>query len=531
MIAIPAMAQTTPIDDKNATITNTIGASGEGENQNGKGNANFTGGVWEVNGGGDDIWSTADGMTFVHTALEGDGNITARILEERGGHDDGWARSGIMIREDDTGAAMNAGVFFANDDVTTPRGRALHSHWRFEHEGATVWGGDTGPYTQDGRNPTDGAIGTRYFPLWMRVQRQGNVFTTFRSDDGKVWEQATRAQEIPNFPATARAGIFASAHGGEVFEMSKFDNVSIGKQVLRRGPPSLQAQAADGQVLLTWTGAPDATAYNIYRRLAEEKEFVKLTAEPVKETSYVDMAAVNGKAASYVVTGLVGTEETAGSLQVPATPAPAIKIANRDFFGHSIGTMAPGTQAVGGDGNLVITANGGGIVKSEWGGGRFDGFRYVATQLDGNATMTVQVASLTTTQGDRNNAHGDHINNGIGLMVREGLAPNARFGAVMATFGAGVRVRGRAEADMSADIAEDGTDADNTKLPLFLRIQRQGDVIRGFQSTDGTTFTQVGSDISLAGLKAPVYIGFAASNGFETFTATATIPANSIKIE
>jgi hypothetical protein len=262
LVALPAMAQTTPLTDANSKVTNTIGASGEGENNNGKGNASFTAGVWEVNGGGDDLWSTACGMTFVHTALEGDGNITARILDERGGSGDGWARSGVLIREDDTGPAMYAGVFFANDDSTMTRGRQLHSHWRFEREGPTVWGGDTGPSTQDGRNPTDGAIGLRYFPLWMRVQRQGNVFITLRSDDGKIWEQCTRAQEIPGFPATARAGIFSSSHGGTVFETAHFDNVTIGKQVLRPGPYGAYAQSADGQVLLTWTGAQGADAYN-----------------------------------------------------------------------------------------------------------------------------------------------------------------------------------------------------------------------------------------------------------------------------
>src|SRR5712691_12891779 len=101
-LTLPAMAQTV-LTDKNTKTTNVIGAGGAGTGNNGNGNAKFDSakGVWEVNGGGDDIWSTADGMTFVSTDLAGDGNITARILDEKGGSGDGWARDGVMIRESD----------------------------------------------------------------------------------------------------------------------------------------------------------------------------------------------------------------------------------------------------------------------------------------------------------------------------------------------------------------------------------------------------------------------------------------------
>src|SRR5439155_10554333 len=120
------------------------------------------------------IWNSADGMTFVSTALDGDGNVTARILDEKGGSGDGWMRSGVMIRESDEGNAKYTGIFTANEDSETPRGRQIHVHNRFETEGATVWGGDTGPWGPEGDRPaTDGGIGLRYFPLWLRTQRHG----------------------------------------------------------------------------------------------------------------------------------------------------------------------------------------------------------------------------------------------------------------------------------------------------------------------------------------------------------------------
>jgi hypothetical protein len=529
-LALPAMAAT-PLTADNTKLTNTIGSQGADTANNGQGNASFNAGtgVWEVNGGGEGLWTAAEGITLVTTALEGDGNITARLLDEKGGSGDGWMRSGVMIRESDAENAPVAGVFTANEDSETPRGRHIHSHWRYETDGDHVWGGSTGPWAPEGtRPPTDGGIGLRYFPLWLRVQRQGNTIITFRSDDGRLWEQTTQAQELV-LPATARAGLFVSSNTGDTLGTTHFDNVTIGPETLRPGPVLAQATSGDGQVLLTWQGAPSADAYNVYRRVDGETAYAKLTAEPVKQTSFTDASAPNGKVARYLVTGLVGTEETAASLQVAAEPGPPIAIGRGQFFTHNVDTKSAGsTQVTGGE--LVITASGAGIAHGDWGGG-FDAFRFVAARLEGNVTLTAQIKEPVTSNQDRNEGHGDHLNGGVGLMVRESLAPNARFGMVRATFANGVQLRGRSEASQAPDTAEDGTDVDTTVYPLFLRIQREGDVIRGFQSEDGTNFTQVGSDITLSGLQAPVYVGFAVSNGFEGFNLTTKIDAASIKLE
>jgi hypothetical protein len=392
-----------------------------------------------------------------------------------------------------------------------------------------VWGGSSGPWGPEGtRPPADGGIGLRYFPLYLRMQRQGNTITGFRSDDGRLWEMVTQPQEL-TLPATARAGLFVSSNGGEAFGTTHFDNVTIGPEVLRPGPISAQATAGDGQVLVSWRAAPSADGYNVYRRVDGEKEYTKLTATPVKETSFTDTGAVNGKSARYLVTGVVGTEETAASIHTVAEPSPTITIGRGQFFTQNVDTKSPGSTQVSGD-ELIITASGAGIAHGDWGGG-FDSFRFVAARLEGNVTLTAQIKEKVTSNQDRNEGHGDHLNGGVGLMVRESLATDARFGMVRATFENGVQLRGRTEATTAPEVAEDGTDNDTTAYPLYLRIQRQGDVIRGFQSSDGTTFTQVGSDITLSGLPGAVYVGFAVSNGFEGFSLTTKVAASSIKLE
>jgi hypothetical protein len=530
LLVRPSLAATALTGD-NTKVTNTIGGQGVDTANNGRGNASFdaSSGVWEVNGGGEGLWTSAEGITLVTTALEGNGNITARLLDEKGGSGDGWMRSGVMIRESDAENAVVAGIFTANEDSTTPRGRHIHGHYRYETDGAHVWGGETGPWAPEGvRPPTDGGIGLRYFPLYLRMQRQGNVITGLRSDDGQLWEMVTQPQEM-DIPAAARAGIFVSSNGGETFGTTHFDNVSVGPEVLRPGPILAQATAGDGQVLITWRAAPNADAYNVYRRLDGETSYTKLTAEPVKETSYTDTTAVNGRSARYLVTGMVGTEETAASIHVVANPSPAITIGSGQFFTQSVDTKSPGSTQVTADGELIITASGAGIAHGDWGGG-FDAFRFLAARLEGNITLTAQIKGKVTSNQDRNEGHGDHQNGGIGLMVRESLAPDARFGMVRVTLGNGVQLRGRTEATQPLEIAEDGTDNDTTTYPLYLRIQRQGNVIRGFQSADGQTFTQVGDDITLSGLPGPVYVGFAVSNGFEGFNLTAKVAVSSITL-
>src|SRR5206468_5290428 len=61
-VALPALAASLSVDDKNSKVTNTIGAQGEGQKNNGNGNAKFDSakGIWEVNGGGDGLWDNAD---------------------------------------------------------------------------------------------------------------------------------------------------------------------------------------------------------------------------------------------------------------------------------------------------------------------------------------------------------------------------------------------------------------------------------------------------------------------------------------
>jgi hypothetical protein len=61
------------------------------------GNGSYTNGLFYVDGSGADIYNTADAFQFVNQPLNGDGEIIARVLKVEG--TDPWSKAGLMFRE------------------------------------------------------------------------------------------------------------------------------------------------------------------------------------------------------------------------------------------------------------------------------------------------------------------------------------------------------------------------------------------------------------------------------------------------
>ena len=114
-----------------------------------------------------DIWDAADTAMYVYKEAEGDMEISARIVEHNPANPD-WGKAGLMIRQSIDADAANA---FLN--LTGNSGLKLI------HRDTT--GGATGP----------GEIGAEYeLPIYFRMTREGDTFTSFTSKDGKAWTEA-----------------------------------------------------------------------------------------------------------------------------------------------------------------------------------------------------------------------------------------------------------------------------------------------------------------------------------------------------
>ena len=127
-----------------------------------------------------DIWNNADHFRYVYKQLNGDGSITAKVHNMSDSA--AWAKAGVMIRETLEAPSKHAFMF------PTPDGRRA-----FQNRPAS------GGTSQSAHS----AIGAITFPFWVKLERKGNDFTAFYSQDGVAWVQQpddenTGADASPN---------------------------------------------------------------------------------------------------------------------------------------------------------------------------------------------------------------------------------------------------------------------------------------------------------------------------------------------
>ena len=146
-----------------------------------------------------------------------------------------------------------------------------------------------------------------------------------------------------------------------------------------------------------------------------------------------------------------------------------------------------------------------------------DEFYFVRQPLAGDGSITVRVTSLTGPAGTINSPDGNSYGSpGIqpwtkaGVIIRKSLNQGAPYAAMMVTADHGVRMQWNYTDDTPGLSGAVGP-AD----PRWLRLTRSGDVITGYDSADGTHWTQVGA-VTLSGLPATVQAGlFTASPEYE----------------
>jgi hypothetical protein len=173
------------------------------------------------------FWSDYDEATFVNEPIRGDFDKIAQL--EYQDPSSQWSRCGLMAREaldegkarpergactqaletDGTYCVPKAQLFsrfqtvHANPTIRWDAGvanNAYENHWRAED----TFRRDFGNQMQS----ADGGFGPMNYPnVWMRLKREGNFLITFRSTDGKVWNQMTR-REFANLAPTLFVGPF-----------------------------------------------------------------------------------------------------------------------------------------------------------------------------------------------------------------------------------------------------------------------------------------------------------------------------------
>jgi hypothetical protein len=450
-------------------------------------------GVFTIAGAGNDVWGTADGFRFTYAPLQGDGSVIARVLDlpSLPGNPAGTAapaKAGVMIREStDPGARQ-----FSTDQMAR---RGVEVTYRLQPGGATSFdGGELFP------NPP---------PLWLRAQRVGTTFTAFASTDGQLWTQLGASHTV-EIGASALAGLMVSAvtdapNVPKEPVVGRFDNVSVMNQVLALGPSGLTAGGSDQSALLAWNAVQGAQGYNVYRRLMTEAALTKVTGSPVTETTFRDSGLTNGSQYVYAVSAVSGGAETALSPVSVVTPAPL-----NGFFAADVGMVTAGAASFAAD---TFTVRGAG---RDIGGTNAvsrpdrDEFRFVFQPATGDTTI---VARLKAGPNPPNLAPK------AGLMIRESLDPSARFMTLDLIPNQGLETIFRTMP--GAPAASTAVSPFESPLPLFLRLERQGDVIRASASADGQTWRPVSSDQQFSQLSPNIYVGLIVNGHYENIFAEA----------
>jgi hypothetical protein len=145
--------------------------------------------------------SSGEGFHFVYRELRGDGEIRARILPESGVT---GVEAGLVIRRDLTDGAPMAFVGNAPGEAPEMR-RGFRGGRRGSNAGAD--------------RERRGA------PYWVRLVRQGNNVTAYRSPDGQEW--AETGSETVELGETAFVGLAAAPQGGDPWASVSFDHIAV----------------------------------------------------------------------------------------------------------------------------------------------------------------------------------------------------------------------------------------------------------------------------------------------------------------
>ena len=147
---------------------------------------------------------------------------------------------------------------------------------------------------------------------------------------------------------------------------------------------------------------------------------------------------------------------------------------------------APGNASYSG-GAFTVMASGANI------SGANDEFHFVYVPVTGNATVVARVASVQNTSPE---AKG-------GVMIRESLAANSRYAAMLLTRSYGVKMQRRMSTGGTTTNAVVGPVA----APYWVKLVRSGTTFTGWSSPDGVAWTFVGS--GTVSLPSSVLVGLA----------------------
>lgn len=119
---------------------------------------------YNYSGGGTNVSGASDQFTFAQSQRVGDFDLQVRLADLT--LSDLWAKAGLMARETLNAGSRNAAV------VATPSAAGAFFQYRLNNDGGTT---------------NSGSLPVNYPNTYLRLKREGAVFTGYASWDGQVW--------------------------------------------------------------------------------------------------------------------------------------------------------------------------------------------------------------------------------------------------------------------------------------------------------------------------------------------------------
>jgi regulation of enolase protein 1 (concanavalin A-like superfamily) len=424
------------------------------------GSTSYASGQFSVKGAGSDIWGGADSFHYVYQTLNGNGTLTARVSAEQ--NTNSWAKAGVMIRQ-----SLSADSAHAFTVITPGNGAGFQRR--------TATGGDSA-YTF---GPSVAA------PYWLRIARSGSTFTASISSDGANWSLV--GSDTISMPTSVYVGLALTSHSDGVLNTTLFDSVT------------LQSSGGNAPPTVSITSPADNTAYNAPATIA-----IQATAADsdgtVSRVDFYNVSTLLGSdssapysfswnsvpAGNYTLTAVAIDNSSASTTSAPihvtvsnggALPAP--------WSDQDIGGPGLAGSATNSSGAFTVNGSGADIWNSS------DSFNFTSQPLSGDLTITARVTGMQNTDSWAK----------AGVMIRQSPQPNSPHAMAALTPGNGVVYQRRNVADGISS----NTPGAFVAAPYWVRLVRAGNTITAFQSTDGVTWTQVGSDtVAMSGT---VYAG------------------------
>jgi RHS repeat-associated protein len=422
------------------------------------GSATYSNGLFSVTAAGQGLADPLDGFHFVFQPLSGDGSIVARVAQIQNGN--GACQIGLMIRgslHPDAAYAFisfypNSGSF--RDRPSTSGTTNLQS---------TSFSGPTSPY-------------------WLKIVRSGSTLSGFVSLDAINWTQVGTSQTV-TMPQNVFIGMAASKQSTTSQFTASFDGVSVSTNLLV--PPSISRTSAT-----TGSVGSQLTIYGTGFGSSQGSSLVTLNDGPVTINSWSSTAVAitipSGATSGYLelLLGAINNSSNPVVFEVTTQPLPS------GWLDSDIGAVGISGNATYSSSAFTVTGSGQGL------SGTADGLHFVYQPLTSNGVVVARVSSITGGTGQ------------LGVMMRETLDTASSVAFVdFVPNSANFLYR----AGSGTNLSSQSSTFVNARYPYWVKLSRAGNVFSAFVSSDGSTWTQVGTSETIT-MAQTIFVGLGVSS-------------------